>query len=75
MEETEVINIPDKMSDTLQLPTYMNEVVGKYNGELTTQIIAKTYNNFAENLIPKYYKKCKNLSEKDIEKYGTFTEE
>ena len=63
------INIHDKMSDTLHLPTYMNEVVGKYNGELTTQIIAKTYNNFAENLIPKYYKKCKNLSEKDIEKY------
>ena len=23
----------------------------------------------AENLIPKYYKKCKNLSEKEIEKY------
>lgn len=63
------INIPDKMSDILKLPTYMNEVVGKYNGELTTQIIAKTYNNFALNLIPKYYKKCKNLSEKDIEKY------
>lgn len=63
------INIPDKMSDSLQLPLYLNEVVGKYNGGLTTQIIAKTYNNFAEKVIPKYYKKCKNLSEKDIEKY------
>ena len=63
------INVSDKMSESLQLPTYLNEIVGKYNGELTTQIIAKTYNNLAEKLIPKYYKKCKNLSEKDIEKY------
>lgn len=63
------INIPDKMSESLQLPTYLNEVVGKYSGELTTQIIAKTYNNLAENLIPKYYEKCKNLSDQEIEKY------
>lgn len=63
------INVSDKMSESLQLPTYLNEIVGIYNGELTTQIIAKTYNNLAEKLIPKYYKKCKNLSEKDIEKY------
>lgn len=63
------INIPDKMSDSLQLPLYLNEVVGKYNGGLTTQIIAKTYNNFAEKVIPKYYKKCKNLSGQDIDKY------
>lgn len=63
------INVSDKMSESLQLPTYLNEVVGKYSGELTTQIIAKTYNNLAENLIPKYYEKCKNLSDQEIEKY------
>lgn len=63
------INVPDKMSESLQLPTYLNEVIGKYNGELTTQIIAKTYNNLAEKIIPKYYRKCKNLSEQDIVKY------
>ncbi len=63
------INVPDKMNDSLQLPIYLNEIVGKYNGELSTQIIAKTYNNFAENIIPKYYRKCRKLSEKDVEKY------
>lgn len=63
------INVSDKMSETLKLPTYLNEVVAKHTGQLSTQIIAKTYNNFAENLIPKYYKKCKELTEKNVEKY------
>lgn len=63
------INIPDKMSEDMLLPKYLNRIDEKYTGELTTQIISKTYNNFAEKLIPKYYGKCKNMSNEELQKY------
>ena len=63
------INDPNQMQEEIQVPEYLNTVVAAYNGELTPQIIAKTYNNFATVVIPKYYKKCKKLNNNGIKKY------
>ena len=56
----------DKMDSNLKLPQYLNFAVGEYKGKLSTQIIAKAYNNLAQNVIPKYYKKYSQLSETDL---------
>ena len=51
------INVADKMSETMVIPDYLNRINEQYTGDMSTQIIAKTYNNFAESIIPKYNKK------------------
>ena len=63
------INNPDSMDEKMPVPEYLNMAVSIYDGELTPQIIAKTYYNFANKVVPKYYKKCKNMSDEKIEKY------
>lgn len=63
------INEPEQMSEEIKIPKYINRIDEKYKGELSSQIIIKTYNNFAEKLIPKYQTKCKNMSENELEKY------
>lgn len=40
-----------------------------YKGDLTSEIISKTYENFAVNIIPRYYKDCNGLDENGINKY------
>lgn len=63
------INNPDSMDEKMPVPEYLNMAVSIYDGELTPQIIAKTYYNFANNIIPKYYKKCKDMPDEKIDKY------
>lgn len=65
----EKINRPDTMDETMPVPDYLSAAVAKYDGELTPQNIAKTYYNFSELVIPKYYKKCKEMPDEKIEKY------
>ena len=65
----ERINKPDAMDEAMPVPEYLSVVVTKYDGELTPQIIAKTYYNFANTIVPKYYKKCKNMSDEKIDSY------
>lgn len=65
----EKINRPDTMDETMPVPDYLSAAVAKYDGELTPQIIAKTYYNFSNVVIPKYYKKCKEMPDEKIEKY------
>ena len=63
------INEPNQMQEEIQVPEYLNTVVAAYNGELTPQIMAKTYNNLATVVIPNYYKKCKKLNNDGIKKF------
>lgn len=63
------INVADKMSETMVIPDYLNRINEQYTGDMSTQIIAKTYNNFAESIIPKYNKKCKNMGTEELRKY------
>lgn len=63
------INIEDNMGDGTQIPNDMYKLIKEYKGNLDTEIISKTYYNFANNLLPKYYKECKDLDEKELNKY------
>lgn len=63
----EINNLPDTQEDTHTIDIY--KVIKVYDGELSTKMINKTYENLATNVIPRYYKKCKDLEENKIEKY------
>ncbi len=63
------INVADSMDDELILPSGLYKIMECYQGSLTTEVICKTYNNFAINIVPKYFTKCKMLSDEKIERY------
>ena len=61
MDKLKDINVEDNMGDGTQIPNDMYKLIKEYKGNLDTEIISKTYYNFANNLLPKYYKECKDL--------------
>lgn len=63
----EINNLPDVQEDTHTIDIY--KLIKVYDGELSTKMINKTYENLATNIIPRYYKKCKDLEKNKIEKY------
>ena len=69
MDKLKDINIEDNMGDGTQIPNDMYKLIKEYKGNLDTEIISKTYYNFANNLPPKYYKECKDLDAKELNKY------
>lgn len=69
MDKLKDINVEDNMGDGTQIPNDMYKLIKEYKGNLDTEIISKTYYNFANNLLPKYYKECKDLDEKELNKY------
>ncbi len=58
-----------KLPDEMKVPEYINFVVGLNENEILPESVIKYYNNFAEKLIPKYYKKCKEMTSDEINKY------
>ena len=46
------INVSDYMDDDLILPKGLYKLVDNYKGNLSTEIICKTYNNFSFNIVP-----------------------
>lgn len=58
-----------KLDKNMKIPEYINFVVGLEGNEVLSESITKYYNNFAEKLIPKYYKKCSPMSSDKINKY------
>lgn len=69
MDKLKDINVEDNMGDGTQIPNDMYKLIKEYKGNLDTEIISKTYYNFANNLLPKYYKECKDLDTKELNKY------
>lgn len=58
-----------KLPDDMKIPEYINFVVGLNKKEILPESVIKYCNNFAENLIPKYYKKCSSMSSDEINKF------
>lgn len=58
-----------KLNDKMKIPEYMSFLIGLDRSEVLPESIIKYYNNFAENLIPKYHKKCATMSLEEINKY------
>ncbi len=69
MDKLKDINVEDNMGNGTQIPNDMYKLIKEYKGNLDTEIISKTYYNFANNLLPKYYKECKDLDAKELNKY------
>lgn len=64
----EEIMVSNDMDDNLILPKGLYKLGAEYNGRLSTEIICKAYNNLAVNIIPKYYKQCKDLDDSSLSK-------
>lgn len=64
----EEIMISNDMKDDLVLPKGLYKLGAEYDGRLSTEIICKAYNNLAVNIIPKYYKQCKDLDDNSLTK-------
>lgn len=64
----EEIMVSNEMADDLILPKGLYKLGAEYDGRLSTEIICKAYNNLAVNIIPKYYKQCKDLDDNDLSK-------
>lgn len=65
----EEILVSDEMDDNLILPKGLYKLIEVYDGVFTTENIAKKYNDFATNIIPRYYKNCKNLSPDELNSF------
>lgn len=63
------ILIANEMKSGLAIPKELFELGAVYKGKLTTQNICKTYDNIVTKVIPKYYKKCKNMNDDELNKY------
>lgn len=63
------IKISNEMDDEMVLPKGLYKLGAVYAGELSTEIICKSYNNLATNVIPKYYMNCKNLNNDEIKEF------
>ncbi len=64
----EEIMVSNDMEDDLVLPKGLYKLGAEYDGRLSTEIICKAYNNLAVNIIPKYYKQCKDLDDNSLTK-------
>ena len=69
LQKLKKINEENKMNSEMPIPENLYLIMAIYNGDLTTEIISKTYNNFAVNVLPKYYKACNEKSSEEIKKY------
>lgn len=58
-----------KLNKKIKIPEYINFVSELNIGSITSESIIKYYNNFAEKLIPKYYKKCNMMTQDEVSKY------
>jgi hypothetical protein len=58
-----------KFKGDIKIPEYINFVIESSQNGILPESIIKYYNNFAENLIPKYYKKCIEMSVYEIDNY------
>ena len=58
-----------EMKSGLAIPNKLYELGAVYTGRLSTQNICKFYDNLSTNIIPKYYIKCKNLDEDQIQEF------
>lgn len=67
--ELEEIKVSNEMDDELVLPKGLYKLGAVYNGELSTEVICKSYNNLVTNVIPKYYKNCKSLNNDELKKF------
>lgn len=63
------IKVRNEMDDEMILPKGLYKLGAVYDGELSTEIICKSYNNLATNVIPKYYISCKDLNNDEIKKF------
>lgn len=58
-----------KLDGEMKIPENVSFIVGVDRNKLLPESIIKYYNNFAEKLIPKYYKKCNAMSVDKINNY------
>lgn len=63
------INKENKLNESVETVENIHYIMGVYKGELTTQIMTKSYNNLAKNIIPKYFEFCKGLSREELGEY------
>lgn len=57
------------LNKKVKIPEYINFVAELDTSNITSESIIKYYNNFAEKLIPKYYKKCNEMTQDEVSKY------
>jgi hypothetical protein len=67
-KELNKILVSDEMDDDLILPKGLYKLGAVYKGNLTTEIICKSYNHLATTVIPKYYKQCSLLNDDELKK-------
>ena len=63
------INATTKIEEANVYTVDIYKLFNIYKGDLTSEVISKTYENFAVNIIPRYYKACSGLDENGINKY------
>lgn len=57
-----------KFSEDVKIPEYVNFIV-ENNSKIPSETIIKYYDNFANKIIPTYYKKCSQMSSDEINNY------
>ena len=63
------INATTKIEEANVYTVDIYKLFNIYKGDLTSEIISKTYETFAINIIPRYYKACNGLDNNGINKY------
>lgn len=63
------INATTKIEEANVYTVDIYKLFNIYKGDLTSEIISKTYENFAINIIPRYYSDCNGLDVNGINKY------
>ena len=63
------INQTEQIEELNGYTVDLYKLFNTYKGELSAEVISKTYNNLAVNIIPRYYKDCNNLDDAKLEKY------
>ncbi len=58
-----------KLPNEMKIPEYINFVVEMTKDKIQPESIIKYYNNFAIDIIPKYYNKCIMMNSENVEKY------